>query len=86
MVPWSFGYRTLSRPVYIPSRPVLGQTMPRLLVIDDQPNLQYSLVKSLRSDALEVVTAATAGQGIQALGHSRRSRDSRRPPSRYVGA
>jgi nitrogen regulation protein NR(I) len=41
--------------------------MPRLLVIDDEPNLQYSLVKSLHSDALEVVTAATAGQGIQAV-------------------
>ena len=41
--------------------------MPRLLVIDDEPNLQYSLVKSLQSDSLEVVTAATAGQGIQAV-------------------
>ena len=25
--------------------------MPRLLVIDDEPNLQYSLVKSLHSSA-----------------------------------
>ena len=41
--------------------------MPGLLVIDDEPNLQYSLVKSLHSDAIEVVTAATAGQGIQAV-------------------
>jgi two-component system nitrogen regulation response regulator GlnG len=39
--------------------------MPRLLVIDDEPNLQYSLVKSLQSDTLEVVAAATARQGIE---------------------
>jgi two-component system nitrogen regulation response regulator GlnG len=41
--------------------------MPRLLVIDDEPNLQYSLVKSLQSEALEVATAATASQGIDAV-------------------
>jgi nitrogen regulation protein NR(I) len=41
--------------------------MPRLLVIDDEPNLQYSLVKSLQSEALEVATAATARQGIDAV-------------------
>jgi nitrogen regulation protein NR(I) len=41
--------------------------MPRLLVIDDEPNLQYSLVKTLQSDALEVTTAATARLGIEAV-------------------
>jgi two-component system nitrogen regulation response regulator GlnG len=41
--------------------------MPRLLVIDDEPNLQYSLVKSLQSDSLEVVTAVTARQGIESV-------------------
>ncbi|HUE15259.1 MAG TPA: sigma-54 dependent transcriptional regulator [Planctomycetaceae bacterium] len=39
--------------------------MPRLLVIDDEPSLRYSLVKSLQSAALEVVTAATARDGIE---------------------
>ncbi len=41
--------------------------MARLLVIDDEPNLQYSLVKSLSSDTLEVVTTGTARQGIEAV-------------------
>ena len=34
--------------------------MARLLVIDDEPNLQYSLVKSLSSETLEVTTAGKA--------------------------
>jgi len=41
--------------------------MARLLVIDDEPNLQYSLVKSLSSETLEVATAGTARQGIEAV-------------------
>ncbi|HXY35386.1 MAG TPA: sigma-54 dependent transcriptional regulator [Planctomycetaceae bacterium] len=41
--------------------------MARLLVIDDEPNLQYSLVKSLSSETLEVATAGTARQGIDAV-------------------
>jgi nitrogen regulation protein NR(I) len=41
--------------------------MARLLVIDDEPNLQYSLVKSLSSETLEVVTAGTARLGIEAV-------------------
>jgi|HubBroStandDraft_4_1064222.scaffolds.fasta_scaffold47607_1 nitrogen regulation protein NR(I) len=41
--------------------------MARLLVIDDEPNLQYSLVKSLSSETLEVTTAGTARQGIEAV-------------------
>ncbi len=38
--------------------------MARLLVIDDEPNLLYSLQKSLQSDELDVLTAPTAQQGI----------------------
>jgi nitrogen regulation protein NR(I) len=38
---------------------------PRLLIIDDEPNVRYSLEQSLRSATLEVLTAATAGQGIE---------------------
>jgi two-component system nitrogen regulation response regulator GlnG len=39
--------------------------MPTLLVIDDEPNVLYSLEKSLHSEALEVLTAATGKQGIE---------------------
>jgi two-component system nitrogen regulation response regulator GlnG len=39
--------------------------MPSLLVIDDEPNVLYSLEKSLRSETLQVTTAATAKQGIE---------------------
>src|SRR5437762_1223424 len=38
--------------------------MPRLLVIDDEPNVLYSLETALRSDTLDVVTASTGRQGI----------------------
>ena len=38
--------------------------MPKLLIVDDEPNLLYSLKKALRSDTLEVVTAQTAREGI----------------------
>ncbi|HEX5443632.1 MAG TPA: sigma-54 dependent transcriptional regulator [Pirellulales bacterium] len=38
--------------------------MPRLLVVDDEPNVLYSLQKCLSSDTLEVVTAKTAHEGI----------------------
>ena len=38
--------------------------MSRLLVVDDEPNVQYSLVKSLQTGALEVITAGTAREGI----------------------
>jgi nitrogen regulation protein NR(I) len=38
--------------------------MSRLLVVDDEPNVQYSLVKSLQTGTLEVMTAGTARQGI----------------------
>ena len=38
--------------------------MPKLLVVDDEPNLLYSLKKGLQSDTVEVITASTAGEGI----------------------
>ena len=41
--------------------------MPKLIIIDDEPNLLYSLKKSLETDTLEVITAATAESGIAAV-------------------
>jgi nitrogen regulation protein NR(I) len=41
--------------------------MARLLVIDDEPNLRYSLLKSLQSETLEVVTTGTAREGIETV-------------------
>jgi two-component system nitrogen regulation response regulator GlnG len=38
--------------------------MATLLVIDDEPNVCYSLQKTLRTDSLEVITAPSAKQGI----------------------
>src|SRR5690349_19260343 len=38
--------------------------MPRLLIVDDEPNLLYSLTKVLRSDSIEIATAETARDGI----------------------
>jgi two-component system nitrogen regulation response regulator GlnG len=38
--------------------------MPSLLVVDDETNVLYSLVKSLQSDTLEVLTALTGHEGI----------------------
>lgn len=38
--------------------------MPRLLIVDDEPNLLYSLKKVLRSESLEIITAETARGGI----------------------
>jgi two-component system nitrogen regulation response regulator GlnG len=38
--------------------------MPSLLIVDDEPNVVYSLEKGLRSETLQVTTAATARQGI----------------------
>jgi nitrogen regulation protein NR(I) len=39
--------------------------MPTLLVVDDEPNVLYSLEKSLRSDELEVVTAQSGKQALE---------------------
>ena len=39
--------------------------MQKLLVIDDEPNVLYSLEKSLRSDSLQVLVAGSAREGIE---------------------
>ena len=41
--------------------------MPTLLLVNDEPNLLYSLKRGLESDDVRVLTAETAEQGIQAL-------------------
>jgi nitrogen regulation protein NR(I) len=38
--------------------------MPTLLIVDDEPNVVYSLAKIFRSKALDVITAGRAGQAI----------------------
>jgi len=48
----------------IPAALMDRQSIARLLVVDDEPNVQYSLKKSLQSDWLQVVTASTGGEGI----------------------
>jgi nitrogen regulation protein NR(I) len=39
--------------------------MPKLLVVDDEPNVLYSIEKSLQSEELEVVVAQTGRQGVE---------------------
>lgn len=39
--------------------------MHKLLVVDDEPNVLYSLQKGLESDTVQVITAPTGGQAIQ---------------------
>jgi two-component system nitrogen regulation response regulator GlnG len=39
--------------------------MSKLLIVDDEPNVLYSLEKRLKSESLEVITASTAKQGIE---------------------
>jgi two-component system nitrogen regulation response regulator GlnG len=41
--------------------------MPTLLIVDDEPNLLYSLEKGLEADDLRVLTAETAEAGIEAV-------------------
>ena len=41
--------------------------MPKLLIVDDEPNVLYLLEKNLRSEDLHVVTASTAQQAIEAV-------------------
>lgn len=41
--------------------------MQKLLVIDDEPNVLYSMTRALQHDALQVLTAETAAQGIGIL-------------------
>jgi two-component system nitrogen regulation response regulator GlnG len=45
--------------------------MPRLLVVDDEPNLLFSLQDSLASNQLEVVTATTAREALSLLSRAR---------------
>ncbi|QDU37848.1 Nitrogen regulation protein NR(I) [Maioricimonas rarisocia] len=39
--------------------------MPKLLIVDDEQNVLYSLVRGLRSPDLEIVTAETAQEGLR---------------------
>ena len=41
--------------------------MPKLLIVDDEPNVLYSLQTGLESEDLEVITAKTARQGLSRL-------------------
>ncbi|MEX0938794.1 MAG: sigma-54 dependent transcriptional regulator [Pirellulales bacterium] len=41
--------------------------MPKLLVVDDEPNVLYSIKKGLETDELKVHTAETAEQGLEAV-------------------
>lgn len=45
--------------------------MPKLLVVDDEPNVLYSLQKGLQSDELEVVVAPTGRRGIELVEQAR---------------
>jgi nitrogen regulation protein NR(I) len=47
------------------------QAIARLLVVDDEPNVQYSLEKSLQSDWLQVMAASTARDGINLVRNQR---------------
>jgi two-component system nitrogen regulation response regulator GlnG len=41
--------------------------MASLVVVDDEPNVLYSLARSLQSDALEVLTAQTGREGLELI-------------------
>src|SRR5919109_665964 len=41
--------------------------MPRLLIVDDEPGILYSLKAALETDDTTVLTAPTAGLGIAAV-------------------
>src|SRR5580700_9103528 len=45
--------------------------MPKLLVVDDEPNVLYSIEKGLQSDELEVVVASTGRLGVELVGQTR---------------
>ena len=45
--------------------------MPSLLVIDDEPNVLYSIRKSFHSSTLTVLTAQTAAQGLELIQRQR---------------
>src|SRR3954471_11510121 len=66
------------RGLFHPSSFILPRrgTMPTLLVVDDEPNVLYSLEKSLRSDELEVVTAQSGKQALELV--------ARQPPDAVI--
>jgi nitrogen regulation protein NR(I) len=39
--------------------------MPRLLIVDDEPNVCYSLEKTFRADGVDVITAGTGRDGLR---------------------
>jgi nitrogen regulation protein NR(I) len=41
--------------------------MPTLLIVDDEPNLVFSVELGLATDAMRVITASTARQGVEAV-------------------
>jgi nitrogen regulation protein NR(I) len=41
--------------------------MPTILLVDDEPNVLYSLEKCLRGDETQIITAGTARDGIEAV-------------------
>src|SRR5688572_20517186 len=45
--------------------------MPTLLIIDDEPNVLYSLEKGLAEDDLRIITASTARRGLELLDSNR---------------
>ncbi len=47
------------------------ETMPKLLVVDDEPNVLYSIEKTFRSDTLEVIGAQTGREAIELAGRLR---------------
>ncbi len=42
-----------------------GNPMPKLLIVDDEANVRYSLEKSLYGDNVEIITAGSAKKGIE---------------------
>jgi len=47
--------------------------MSSLLIIDDEPNVCYSLQRALESPTLKISTASTAREGIQSIRRSVRT-------------
>ena len=45
--------------------------MAKLLVVDDEPNVLFSMEEGLKSDALDVITARTAREGIELVRRER---------------
>ena len=45
--------------------------MPLLLVVDDEPNILYTVAETLGSDKLNIVSAGTAREGIEAVRRER---------------